>query len=106
MSIREATPGTGAAPNETSKDTLKANLCPRQKRVLSRLLGGVSTVRELSNIAGNNPAETVRQLRNRGFFIGLSWRKGRDQDGKACRYGEYCLDDESLAKAKGLLGVE
>ncbi|WP_181389645.1 helix-turn-helix domain-containing protein [Leucothrix pacifica] len=106
MNTKKATPKNEAAPSPKAKNNINIISCPRQKRVLIRLIKASTTVRELLGVAGNNPAETIRQLRNRGLFISLSWHKGRDQDGKPCRYGEYCLDTGSLTKAKAMLGSD
>ena len=95
-----------AAPITKANSNTITNLCPRQFRVLTRLSSRPSTVRELFNIAGNNPAETVRQLRKTGLNIILSWHKGLDQDGKKIRFGIYHLPDESKQLARQMLGGE
>jgi len=92
MNKRKATSDNKAAPVHKAKSIIKTISCERQKAVLSRLLVGECTVRELQKVAGNNPAETVRQLRNRGVKIGMTWHNGRDKYGKKCRFGKYALE--------------
>ena len=86
------------------KATPKKLYCPRQLRVLARLVRRSATVRELFNIAGNNPAETIRQLRNAGVDIVMSWTNGQDQDGQKIRFGVYHLPDEAKRLARQMLG--
>lgn len=105
MSKKKATPKKEAAPVTKANPSTKI-LCPRQKRVLSRLLVGACTPYQLKDIAGNNPPQTIVELKRRGLVIATVWRKGIDKYGEPSRYGEYHLDAGSLAKAKGMLGVE
>lgn len=88
------------------KATPKKLYCPRQLRVLARLVRRSATVRELFNISGNNLAETVRQLRNAGMNIIMSWANGLDQDGRKIRYGANHLPDESNQLVQKMLGCE
>jgi len=104
MSKKKATSKNKAADKSKVNNTAKSLRCNRQLRVLSRLLNGETTVRGLFDVAGNNPAETVRQLRELGVVISLSWHKGRDQDGKSCRFGVYHLSEDSRESAKALIG--
>lgn len=91
------------APIAKANSNTITNLCLRQLRVLALLMRRSATLRELFSIAGNNPAETIRQLRKRDIKIGMDWVKGTDQDGKKIRYGIYSLDKSSKASAKALL---
>ena len=104
MSEKKATPKNEAALNRDSENTTKKLFCPRQLKVLEHLVRRSATVRELFNIAGNNPPETVRQLRRSGVDVVMSWANGRDQDRRKIRYGVYHLPDESKQLARQMLG--
>lgn len=106
MNTKKATPKKEAAPITKANPTINKILCPRQKRVLFRLINGACTPYQLKDIAGNNPPQTIVELKRRGLVIDTVWRKGIDKYGEPCRYGEYHLDAGSMSRAKGLLGVE
>ena len=76
-------------------------------RLLDALLDGPQTYRALADrIPTNNPAEYIRNARNRmGLVIPLEWIQFTTIDGKKSRYGLYSLTEKDREKIAEFVGM-
>ena len=71
---------------------------PRQLRALHALAAGPVSREQLDHAAGcSNGPELIAKLRRRGLGIRCEMAKGKDRDGRPCRFGRYELDANSRA---------
>lgn len=107
MSKKKATPKKEAATITKAKPNTVCSLGNYEKRCLESLIIGSCERSNLDQFIGTtNSPEYIRQLRAKGLKIITHKARGFNRDGRKIWWGEYSLDAGSLAKAKGLLGVE
>lgn len=71
---------------------------PRQLRALRALAAGPVSREQLDRTAGcSNGPELIAKLRRRGLDIRCEMARGKDRDGRPCRFGCYELDANSRA---------
>ena len=108
MNGKKATsPNSKAAPKQASNDSTICTLGSYEKRCLERLLQGCCERPHLDRYIGTtNSPEFIKRLRRKSLDIVTNKVSGINRDGRYIWWGRYCLAEDTIPKAKQLLGIK